>query len=155
MLREGLRQGCRNCCTQICPPNLVRADDNTRTLPLPLAINWGTFYPRELVALVTRAPPGESIPLLKPSHFSFLSVSLLMALVLWLIHVSEDLAEHFSPFLIPASLLLWPHSPVKARDADLTAGHSCTTAALLPRLQPEEPVWLAPLSGHSVSGDTE
>lgn len=39
-----------NCCTQSCPTNLVRADENTRTLPLPLAINWGTFYPREVLA---------------------------------------------------------------------------------------------------------
>lgn len=114
-----------------------------------------TFYPREVLALVTTAPLGESIPLLKPFRFSFLSVSLLVALVLWLIHVSEDLAEHFSPFLIPASLFPWPHSPVKAQDPDLTSGHSCTTTALLPRLQLEELVWLAALSGHSVSGDTE
>lgn len=69
-----------NCCTQSCSPNLVRADDNTRTLPLPLAINWGTFYPSEVLALVTTAPLGESIPLLKPSHFSLLSVSLSCAL---------------------------------------------------------------------------
>lgn len=78
-----------------------------------------------------------------------------MALVLWLIHVSVHLAEYFSTFLIPASLLSWPHSPVKAQDADLTSGHSYTTMALLPGLQLEELVCLAALLGHSVSGDTE
>lgn len=78
-----------------------------------------------------------------------------MAPVLWLIHVIEHLAEYLRPFLIPASLLPWPHSPVKARDADLTSGHSYTTMALLPRLQLEELVWLAALLGHSVSGDTK
>lgn len=150
MPREGLRLGYRELLHPILPPKL---DDSTRTLPL--AINWGTFYPREVLALVTTAPLGEGIPVLKPSCFSFLSVSLLMALVLWLIHVSEHLAEYFSPFLIPASLLPWPHSPVKARDADLTSGHSCTTMALLPRLQPEELVWLAALLGHNVSGDSK
>lgn len=107
------------------------------------------------MALVTTAPLGKSIPLLKPSHFSFLSVSLLMAPVLWLLHVSEHLAEYFSPFLIPASLLPWPHSLVKAQAADLISGHSCTTMALLPRLQLEKLVWLAALLGHSVSRDTE
>lgn len=68
-----------------CPSNLVREDDNTRTLPLPLAINWGTFYLREILALVTTALLGGSIPPLKPCRFSFLSVTLLMALVLCLI----------------------------------------------------------------------
>lgn len=41
---------------------------------------------------------------------------------------------------------------MKAWDPDLTSGHGFTTTALLLRLQLDELVWLAAVSGHNVFG---
>lgn len=65
----------------------------------------------------------------------------------------ETIWQSISALSSCRSLLLpWPHSSAKAWDPDLTSGHGCTTTTLLPRLQLDELVWLAAVSGHNVFG---
>lgn len=69
----------------------------------------------------------------------------------------ERIWQSVSALSSSQSLLLpRPHSSGKAWDPDLTSGHGCTTTtALLPRLQLDELVWLATLSGHISGGNTD